>query len=279
MIKLACMTLPYAKFSFERALEGISRAGYRYIAFGHAHEGRDYPDENDAKSIGSLQVLFAKYGLQPILLASNAHFKIDQPLERAKKRMQTAKAFGIKEILTIGTQSYRKFPSDPLSDEEMKPINEAFVERYKRIADEAAALDLIVTVKPHTGNTATAAHLRRTLEQIGSPHVQASYDPGNVQFYEGIAAHTDFPGIADRTYSVIAKDHRGAQANLDFPIPGTGEVDFPAIFATMKQMGFSGGVVVERVDGPSEPELIDRRIAESREQLERLLKEAGFELG
>ncbi|MDF2720803.1 MAG: Xylose isomerase-like barrel [Paenibacillus sp.] len=279
MIKLACMTLPYAKFSFERALEGISRAGYRYIAFGHPHEGREYPEENNPESIFSVQALFAKYGLQPILLASNAYFKIDQPLERAIKRLQAAKALGVKEILTVGTQSYRKFPSDPLSEEEMKPLNEAFVERYKRIADEAAALDLVVTVKPHTGNTATAAHLRRTLEQIGSPHVQVSYDPGNVQFYEGIAAHTDLPGIADRTYSLIAKDHRGAQANLDFPIPGTGDVDFPSILATMKQAEFSGSVIVERVDGPAEPEQIDQRISESREHVERMLKEAGFELG
>lgn len=279
MIRLACLTLPYGKCSFERALEGIDRAGYRYLAFGHPHEGRDYPDENDAKAIGSLQALFAKYELQPILLASNAHFKIDQPLERAIARMRTAKAFGIREILTIGTQSYRKFPSEPLSEEEMKPLNVAFAERYKRIAEEAAALDLIVTVKPHTGNTATAAHLRNTLEQIGSPHVRVSYDPGNVQFYEGIAAASDFPAIANLTYSLIAKDHRGAQANLDFPVPGTGDVDFPAIFATMKQVGFSGSVIVERVDGPPDPELIDRRIAESRDRLERMLREAGFELG
>lgn len=276
MIRLACLTLPYGKSSFERAVEGIARAGYRYIAFGHPHEGQDYPNEDDAQSIGRLQMLFAKHGLQPVLLASNAHFKIDQPLERALRRMRTAKAFGIREILTVGTQSYRKFPTEPLSEAELRPLNEAFAQRYKEIAEEAEALDLVITVKPHTGNTADAAHLRHTLEQIGSPHVRVSYDPGNVQFYEGIPAASDFPGIADQTYSLIAKDHRGAKANLDFPVPGTGDVDFPTIFATMKQVGFEGSVIVERVDGPSDPEQVDQRIAESRERLEKMLREAGF---
>lgn len=277
-IKLACMTLPYAKFSLERALEGISLAGYRYIGFGLAHGGIDYPDENDAGTISNLHALFTKYDLQPLLLMSNAHFKIDQPIERARQRMQIAKALGIKEILTIGTQSYRTFPSDPLTDEEMKPINEAYIERYKKIAEEAAALDLIVTIKPHTGNTATAAHMMETLQQIDSPHIRGCYDPGNVQFYEGIAAADDFPQMAERTYSLIAKDHRGARANRDFPIPGSGDVDFSTIFAALKKAGYDGNVFVERVDGPAVPELIDQRIAESRVRLEQMLKDAGFVL-
>jgi sugar phosphate isomerase/epimerase len=271
------MTLPYANFSLERALEGIARAGYRYIGFGLAHGGNDYPDENDVGTIGYLHALFAKYDLQPLLLMSNAQFKIDQPIERARQRMQMAKALGIKEILTIGTQSYRTFPSVPVTDEEMKRLNAAYTERYKSIAEEAAALDLVITIKPHTGNTATAAHMLETLQQIDSPHVRGCYDPGNVQFYEGISAAVDFPEIAERTYSLIAKDHRGSRANRDFPIPGTGDVDFSSIFAALKKVEFDGNVFVERVDGPTVPELIDQRIAESRIRLEHLLKEAGFE--
>src|SRR6476661_6292685 len=35
--QIACMTLPYAQFSMQRALEGIARAGYRYVAWGTTH--------------------------------------------------------------------------------------------------------------------------------------------------------------------------------------------------------------------------------------------------
>lgn len=277
-MKLACMTLPYVKFPFERALEGISRAGYNYLAFGHAHMGVDYPDEQDPQSNARLLALFEKYDLQPILLVSNLQFRLDQPVERAIQRLRTAKSLGIKQVLTIGTQSYRSFPTEPLSDEEMKPLNQAFIERFKIVAEEAAALDLIVMLKPHTGNTATAAHIMETLRQIDSPHIQGCYDPGNVHYYEGMSAAADFPQMADRTYALIAKDHRGPQANLDFPIPGTGDVDFPSILSTLHQSDFGGNVIVERVDGPADPELIDQRLEAAREQMERLLRESGLHL-
>ena len=43
--QIACMTLPYSGFSFERALAGIKRAGYRYVAWGirHTESGQQAP--------------------------------------------------------------------------------------------------------------------------------------------------------------------------------------------------------------------------------------------
>jgi len=38
--QLACVTLPYANFPLERALEGIASAGYRHVAWGRVHTRR-----------------------------------------------------------------------------------------------------------------------------------------------------------------------------------------------------------------------------------------------
>lgn len=276
MIKLACMTLPYSKLPFERALEGISRAGYRYVAFGLPHAGIDVPDENDDQAIPTLQRLFFKYSLEPVMLIGNQQFKPGEPIERARKRLQTAKSLGIREVISVGAGSYRAFPTELLPIEEYQQKHRDFVQQYQKVAQEAEALDMIVTIKPHTGNTGTASLILDTLEQIGSPFVRASYDPGNVQFYEGISAKEDLRKIAEITYSIIAKDHRGAQANIDFPVPGTGDVDFRAIFHDMKNASFAGNIVVERVDGPADPDLIDQRMLESRLSLEQLLQETGL---
>src|SRR5579862_6339971 len=35
--QIACMTLPYQQFPLQRALDGIARAGYRYVAWGTVH--------------------------------------------------------------------------------------------------------------------------------------------------------------------------------------------------------------------------------------------------
>src|SRR5690348_10732402 len=39
--QIACMTLPYGAFPVERAIEGIARSGYKYMAFGSRHQNAD----------------------------------------------------------------------------------------------------------------------------------------------------------------------------------------------------------------------------------------------
>src|SRR5262249_6569595 len=43
--QIACMTLPYSRFSLDRALQGIKGAGYKYVAWGTSHRdgGKSVP--------------------------------------------------------------------------------------------------------------------------------------------------------------------------------------------------------------------------------------------
>jgi sugar phosphate isomerase/epimerase len=227
--------------------------------------------------VPELQRLFAAYKLEPVMLSGFRQFAPGQPLERALRCLQTAKDLGIKEVLSAGTWNYRAFPDEPLPEADAERMHREYIAQYKQVGAMAEALDMIVTVKPHSGNTATAAHIMQTLRQIGSPNIRAGYDPGNVHYYEGIDAEADFRQIAGQAYSIIAKDHRGAKADLDFPVPGTGDVGFPGMFRMLRAAGFEGTVMVERVDGPNDPELIDRRLSETRRNLRQLLVNAGFE--
>jgi sugar phosphate isomerase/epimerase len=84
---------------------------------------------------------------------------------------------------------------------------------------------------------------------------------------------------------MVAKDHGGKRAAMDFPIPGEGDVDFASIFATLRAVNFAGPVIVERLDGAngafsanSPIEVLDERVKAARINLERLLAEAGFEV-
>ena len=278
MATLACMTLPYTPHSFERALEGIAAAGYKYISFGLPHAGTDVPDETDADAGAKLKVLFERYGVQPIQLIANAQFAPGQPIERALKRIQLAQELNIPEILTVGAGGYKRFPDELLPAEEMAQKHKEFVEQYQRVAEAALPYDVTITIKPHTGNTATAKDVMQTLSDINAPNVQGSYDPGNVQFYEGVNGALDFPQMAKSTFSIIAKDHHGARANPDFPIPGTGDVDFVQIFKDWRDAGGNGNVVIERIDGPGEPNpaVIDERVAKSYDSVKDLMKKAGM---
>ncbi|WJH33473.1 hypothetical protein N6H14_26050 [Paenibacillus sp. CC-CFT747] len=57
---------------------------------------------------------------------------------------------------------------------------------------------------------------------------------------------------------------------------------FERLFASLRASGFSGPVVVERVDGtetaPMDPEQIDQRIERARIRLEGMLSAAGWSI-
>lgn len=284
-VKLACMSWIYSKHSFERALESIAATGYKYVSFGLPHEGKPAFEDGVAGEAERIAGLLARYGLKPVSLVSTNVLAPSQPLEKAIQRLDFAQAIGVDELLSLGTTSYARFPSEPKSEEEMKPLNEAFAEKYRRIGEEAGKRGIVVSIKPHTGNTATASVIAETLKTIGSPHIVGSYDPGNVRFYEGVEPSEDFPAIAAQTVSLVAKDHRGARAVLDFPIPGEGDVDFPTIFSTLRSVNFTGPVILERLDGLNGEfhagipiEALDERVRAARLNLERMLAEAGFEV-
>jgi sugar phosphate isomerase/epimerase len=271
------MTLPYMKYSFERSLQGISQAGFRYIAFGLPHAGSDVPDEQDPQAVTKLQRLFDQYGVEPIMLVSTNQLAPGQPIDRVRQRFEIARALGIPELLSLGVWGYQAFPDTPLPEQEIREKSERFAEQFRNVAKLAEEYEITVTLKPHTGNTATASHLIETIASIGSPFVKASYDPGNVHFYEGIDPVRDMELLpVSQITSFIAKDHRGGRAVNDFPIPGKGDVDFGAMFRNLHAGGFNGPVVVERVDGTNATaptlEELDATIREARIELEALLQ-------
>src|SRR5690625_5073692 len=114
MIQLGCMTLPYDKLPFERALQGISNAGFKYVSFGLPHEGRNMPDEEDPQSVAHIRQLLNRYNLQPVTLISTKQFSPGESIERARARLETAQALGVKDVLSLGTWGYKRFPDEPL---------------------------------------------------------------------------------------------------------------------------------------------------------------------
>ena len=281
MIKLVCLTLPYAKFSLERGIEGVARAGYSYVGLGWPHEGEDpLGFDFDGELVHRAKALCEQAGLTPLVIGRG-------PIATAKRetqlvqRIDVAVALGAEAIQMSGVSGYRRFPHEPHEPAVFQASHEAYVADLKVAGTHATDRGIVLALKPHTGNTATAKHLAQLLPEIDRASVKACYDPGNVHFYEGISPEDDFPHIVEQIYELVAKDHVGAQAENNFPIPGEGDVDFQRIFAIAFQAGFDGPVVVERVNGRGgefSAEEVDARILKARKNLMGLLLEAGFSL-
>jgi sugar phosphate isomerase/epimerase len=247
-VQIGCFTLPWSELGFEDALDGIAKAGYRYAAFGLTHQGIEVPAiEGGPVSAREAGKKVADRGLKTVMLF--ARWSGENGVDAMKRRIDQAKELGCPFLVCAGTWGYKDGLKTPRTPGEMAPEEAVFHERMAQIAPHALQASVTVTLKPHTGNTATAKVLRATLDRIGSPAVQACYDAGNVRFYEGISPEEDLPLIVDRTVALCIKDHRGPRAHADFPTPGDGEVDHPRLFRTLKTAGFQGPLVVERFDG------------------------------
>lgn len=284
-MKIVGITLPYSHLPFERALEGIARAGYRYVAFGLTHEGEHVPSLGAPPAeLDQVAALFDKYSLKPVAMFTRAKMtdpKDPSQIDAYKRELDIAVRLGLEFLTGAGTWGYKSFPDTPFTPEEMAGPNQAFVEAMRIAGELAAERGVTIILKPHTGNTATAPILLDTLRQIGHPSVKAYYDPGNVRFYEGIDPAEDVKAITGDMPAICAKDHRGARAEANFPIPGEGDVNFPAIFQHLRSIGFDGAVTVERIDGADKAsalsaEEIDSRMQRARENLIRLAVDAGY---
>ena len=279
MVKLVCLTLPYAQFSLERGIEGVALAGYSYVGVGWPHEGEDpLGFDPDGPQVHHARKLCEEAGLTPVVIG-HGRIPVNDRASMLLQRIDVCKAFGAEAIQMAGAGGYKRFPHEPLEPDVFQASHESYVVDLKPAGEYAAEQGVVLALKPHTGNTATAKHLARLLPEIDRPAVKACYDPGNVHFYEGVTPEDDFPYIAEQTYEIVVKDHIGPKAENNFPIPGEGDVDFGRIFSTAFDAGFDGPVVVERVngtDGAFTAEEVDVRICQARENVTELLNDAGF---
>lgn len=275
-MKIVGMTVPYSDVSWERALSGLAQSGYSYVGFGLKHEGVQVPGPRwSDDELKQLADQMGDYGLKPVVMFAAVRIMEKGAIEAYKKRIDTAKKLGV-EIITSAGINVDITPGTPLASDQIPDEHREYVRRMQIVGDYAEDHGIIIGIKPHGGNTGTAARLLHVLADVDRNAVQAFYDVGNVRYYEGLDPMIDITEIKENIPIICAKDHRGEQSNRDFPIPGEGDIDFSKIFGHLKEIGFDGYVTVERVDGSKEAEQVDQRMERARINLEQIARETGL---
>jgi sugar phosphate isomerase/epimerase len=180
-------------------------------------------------------------------------------------------------VVGVGPWSYEKFPNIPKRARDWEKEVEAFYSAMEKPVRHAESIGITITLKPHTGITATAKASLEVVKRIVSDRLKICWDAGNVSYYEGIHPDPDLPDVAPHVKAVCVKDHLGLRGDGNFPPPGEGQVDHDLMFRTLYGAGFGGPVAVERVDGRDDavkmdPQVIDLRIAAARRFLVPLLE-------
>jgi L-ribulose-5-phosphate 3-epimerase len=98
----------------------------------------------------------------------------------------------------------------------------------------------------------TAATLREFLDGLGCANVGVNFDPANMILYGKGDPINAMRTLGPWIRQVHLKDAKAATVpgNWGEEVPaGTGEVDWPAFFATLDELGFAGDICIEREAG------------------------------
>ena len=278
--RLGCQTLPYRAHSLARALEGIRRAGYRYVLVSHMHQGRPvFSPALSSAARAALRRQIAEAGLAAFMGFVGLTKNITDPagLKTCLEELDLCAEFGIRTVVSIGPWYYTRYPNVPKRARDWDKECEAFYEALEKAVRHAESVGVTITLKPHTGITATAKACLEVVKRVVSERLKICWDAGNVSVYEGIHPDPDLPDLAPHVKAVCIKDHLGGRAERNFPVPGTGQIDHELMFRILFGAGFSGPIAVERVDGREDAtqmaaEEIDKRIAAARRFLVPILE-------
>jgi sugar phosphate isomerase/epimerase len=264
--QIACMTLNYSGYSFERALKGIASAGYKYVAWGVTHRdesGREYPviaEDAPASRAGELGKLTRDLGLEPVMMFAVKYPEEPDGVQVYKQRIAQAAAAKIPYILSFG---------DIYGGADKYP---AWISHLKELAPIARDAGVTIAIKQHWGNTATGQRCAQIVGEIHHESVRMFYDAGNTFWYSNVDPLTDIPTCANFIRGFAIKDFR-AFPKRAICGPGMGEIDHYKLFSHVARTGLKMPLACENifepyVPRPSNPEGVDALARRSREYLE-----------
>jgi sugar phosphate isomerase/epimerase len=266
--QLACMTLPYSPFPFERALEGIRSAGYRHVAWGTTHpdaSGKRVPVIDWREPASKARQLAARCraeGLSPVMMFTQVNLEATDAPEAHARRIEQAAEAGIGFVLTFGKTERGQY--------------ENAIRTLKHAGPLARKAGLLVVVKQHGGNTATGADISKILRDVGDEGVRMCYDAGNVLDYESHDPIADIRACWQDVRAFAIKDHRNHPKDQDCA-PGFGEIDHYRLFEPVMRTGLTMPLAFENifeplVPRPASPDDVDALARRAREYMESVLR-------
>jgi sugar phosphate isomerase/epimerase len=238
------MTLPYSDFTLDRALEGIRKAGYAYVAWGTTHRVNGkatpvMPADAPPKRARDLAQRCRDMGLEPLMMFSGIYPEANNAVQVLTARIHQAAAAKMPQVLTFG---HTKGGNRRL-----------WVERFRQLGPIARNNGVMIVVKQHGGTSGTGVACAAITRDVNDAGIKVNYDAGNVMDYLRLPPAKviqDLQQCASEVHSYCIKDHR------DFPPPhqdcgpGLGEIDHYRLLHPVAFLGRSIPLCCENIFAP-----------------------------
>lgn len=266
--QIACKTNPYYPFSFERAIEGIAGAGFKFIAWGWRYTGpagerrQLLPVEAPPREGRRLAGLCRDAGLEPVLIAPGVSISADNAVQAHTRFIEHAAAGNIPFLATNGSTRRGKY--------------EIWIRNLKALGPIARENNVTILIKPHGGNTGTGRDCAEIVADVGDEGVKICYDSGNVLDYVNVDPIPDIQTCWREIRAFIIKDHRDTPKDQDCG-PGFGEIDHYKLLLPVIRTGLTMPLACENVFEPLVPrptslEVIDGLVRRVREYMESVVR-------
>jgi L-ribulose-5-phosphate 3-epimerase len=260
---LAVSTNTYHTHSFDEALAGIAKAGFKYVEIASVEGWTDHVpvDASDAQ-LAEAKAQLARWGLKVSAISGHSDLTTEHGLVMGKKAVNLCEKMSVPILNTAIGGHY--------SENENK---DAFMAHIHELADYADKRGIVVSLEVHGDIMASGALSIKIIKEINCSNVKINYDTGNCKFYGGEDAVDDIGPTIPYLAHVHLKDKIGGPRVWNFPGVGEGEVDFGRVLKILDEGGYRGpfGVEVEFSGDPFPPVAeVDRAVKVSYDTLKKL---------
>lgn len=260
---LAGHTNSYHTYGLDEALEGIAKAGFKYVELSAVRGWTEHvPLEASDTQLAEIQAKLHRLGLKASSLSGHSDLTTADGVALGKKAVELCQKLGLDILCTAIGGHY--------SEDEDKS---AFMSHIQDLADYAAAHGVTIALEVHGDIMASGQMSLPLIREINRDNVRINYDTANCVFYGGVEAMDDLVGLGPYLAHCHLKDTAGGKREWNFPAVGEGRLDFGAILKRLEQESFSGPLSVE-IEFSGEPwpplEEVNRSMKASYEHLQKL---------
>jgi sugar phosphate isomerase/epimerase len=279
MMILSCGTLSYRQQTLDRALEGIARAGFRWVELSCVCGYCEHitPESMDAADVKRLAGQVAQFGLRISSIAG--HVDLKYPLLGKGPGSATMGFRLLRKRIDLACQLKVNIVNTGIGVAQEDSELDDFYRDFDALLKYAENNGVKIGLESHAGLTETAQASLALCKRMGRSSLGVNYDAANVHYFTGMDPLEDLAACGDEIgqwlVHVHVKDHRGGRGTWDFPPLGEGSVDLPGLASALRRMGYDGPCSLEiEFCGPGSedppPEVIDRGVQQSYQFMTRL---------
>ena len=236
--KLAVRVMSYGKFQ-ESAYAHMRSIGLKYVFI-----AAPMPADVD-KTMAELKT----YGLTPLVCRGNADLSKDTFVSELTPQLEACAKMGVNYCFLSAKRGET-------------PLETAYA-RLRAAGDVAKAHGVTITLETHPDMGTNGDIQVATMKAIDHPNIKVNFDTGNITYYNhDTTALAELKKSIEYVRTVEFKDHSAEFETWNFPVLGTGKVDFPEIVKLLRAHHYAGPVTIE-FEGVKGVELTEEQLKQA----------------